>query len=306
MKGLVLFGYYPALPSYIRDHGRQASFGGVHAMALLPDGTKPVVPFLNEATLEFGRVTGCTESSAAMIAAWATGIPSISQPTTREVLQSAIIVDPKTGQNAQNSGVTPAQLQAGILKVLKIPTTLGSSWATISGIGAYAWLGDPLAKDWLRIPVADVKGFCAGKSGIIGPNQTVIFTKTESPDTSTGGSVEISEGYSPPATVSFPAGAYTGYHLDGTRKPGNLAKASAAHTSAKVVIDKGLLASGINGTFLYIVDGIWAGYYVPAAGLSVTPTASTGGITPAQLQQAEASARAAGIADAAERAKTTQ
>ena len=292
MKGLVLFGYYPALPSYIRDHGRQASFGGGHAMALLPDGPKPSTPFLSEFTLEFGPITGCTESSAAMIAAWATGIPSISQPTTREVLQSAI--------GAQNSGVTPAQLQAGILKVLKIPTTLGSSWATISAIGAYAWLGDPLAKDWLRIPVADVKGFCAGKSGIIGPNQTVIFTKTESPDTSTGGSVEISEGYSPPATVSFPAGAYTGYHLDGTRKPGNLASSSAARTSAKVVIDKGLLASGINGTFLYIVDGIWAGYYVPARGLTVTPNA--GGITQAQLDAAVSKAATDGFALAKDKA----
>ena len=51
MKGLVLFGYYPALPSYIRDHGRQASFGGGHAMALLPEA-KPTVPFLSEFTLE--------------------------------------------------------------------------------------------------------------------------------------------------------------------------------------------------------------------------------------------------------------
>ena len=177
MKGLVLFGYYPALPSYIRDHGRQASFGGGHAMALLPDGPKPTAPFLSEFTLEFGPITGCTESSAAMIAAWATGIASISQPATREAMQSSI--------GAQSSGVSPSQLQTAITKVLHLTTTLGSSWAEIASIGAYGWLGDPLASDWLRVPVADVRGFCAGKTEVIGANMTVIFTRTELPDTAT-------------------------------------------------------------------------------------------------------------------------
>ena len=114
--------------------------------------------------------------------------------------------------------------------------------------------------------------------------------------------MDILAGYSPPAVVGFPAGTYTGYHLDGTRKAGSLARSSTAHTSAKVVIDKGLLASGINGTFVYIVDGIWAGYYVAAAGLTVTPVAPVAGHTDAEL----AAARAGGIRDAAAAAAATK
>ena len=114
--------------------------------------------------------------------------------------------------------------------------------------------------------------------------------------------MEIIAGYSPPAVVSFPAGTYTGYHLDGSRKGGTLAHSSTAHTSAKVGIEKGLLASGINGTFVYIVDGIWAGYYVAAAGLTVTQVAPVVGHTDAEI----AAARAGGIRDAAAAAVATK
>ena len=160
MNGAVIFGYYPALPSYIRDHGRQASFTGGHAMAILPDGPKPTVPFVNEFTLELGPITGCTESSAAMLAAWATGNMAIATPVTREAMQSAL--------NAQTSGVSPSQLQWAVQQVLHVTTTLGSTWSTIAAIGPYVWLGDPLANDWLHVPVADLKSYCAGKTKVIG------------------------------------------------------------------------------------------------------------------------------------------
>ena len=89
------------------------------------------------------------------------------------------------------------------------------------------------------------------------------------PDTSTGGNVDILASYSPPATVSFPAGTYTGYKLGGTTKKVKVS-ATGAHTSAKAHIDKGVLVTGYNGTFVYIVDGIWAGYWLPITGLTVS------------------------------------
>lgn len=66
--------------------------------------------------------------------------------------------------------------------------------------------------------------------------------------------------YSPPVTVSFPPGTYLGYRFDAgwrlsTTKRGVLASTSSAHAGKRAVI---------NGRrYVAIIDGIWAGYWIP-------------------------------------------
>ena len=64
-----------------------------------------------------------------------------------------------------------------------------------------------------------------------------------------------------PRKVSFQAGTHTGYRFDpdGTvvaRKTYTLDRASGASTTARTSIP------GRAGKYLYIIDGIWAGYHV--------------------------------------------
>ena len=276
MKGLVLFGYYPALPSYIRDHGRQASFGGGHAMALLPDMDSNLLPpHVSEFTLEFGPITGCTESSAAMVAAWASGINAIAQPATRETLQSAM--------GAQTTGVTPAQLQAAIQTVLHITTALGSDWSTVAGIGTYAWLGDPLAASWMRVPLADLKPFCTGKAGIVSPYQTVIFTRNALPDTATEDPVWYSQIKPYPAShVVVPAGKFT--FKNPTVNSGD------RYATGPYEFDTTFYVDGVayGGSTKYLVYSLNAGGFacVPEATVTVTPIVA--GHSDAELKQAAA------------------
>ena len=61
--------------------------------------------------------------------------------------------------------------------------------------------------------------------------------------------------------VSFAAGTHTGYKFNASgtaiaHKTYSLARASSAHASAQALI-------GSSATYLLIVDGIWAGYWVP-------------------------------------------
>jgi glucose/arabinose dehydrogenase len=67
--------------------------------------------------------------------------------------------------------------------------------------------------------------------------------------------------YRPSHAVHFAAGSYTGYRFDSTggvtaHKTASLARASSASTSLRTAI------AGQSGAWLYIVNGIWAGYYV--------------------------------------------
>ena len=184
----VLFGYYPGLPDYIRNHGRQRTFAGGHAVVILPGTIRPtdLPPFLSEFDEEFGPITGCTESSAAMAVAWQKDDASIASPNTREALQNYIKAP--DGTNVQDDGVGPTQLLDGVGAVLKARGAVYYSWTVIENIGPTVWLGDPLSSSWMKVPVADLKNFCAGKTKVIGANMSVVFAKVAAPtlpDTST-------------------------------------------------------------------------------------------------------------------------
>jgi glucose/arabinose dehydrogenase len=67
--------------------------------------------------------------------------------------------------------------------------------------------------------------------------------------------------YRPSHLIHFDAGSYTGYRFSSTgtvigRKSATLARSSTASTSLRTAI------AGQSGAWLYIVNGIWAGYYV--------------------------------------------
>jgi hypothetical protein len=67
--------------------------------------------------------------------------------------------------------------------------------------------------------------------------------------------------YDPPAMLSFKFGTHTGYQFDLNGKPtavktATLASNSGAHTSIRRTL------TGQSGVWFYVVDGIWAGYWV--------------------------------------------
>lgn len=296
---LVIFGYYPALPLAIRNHGRQPTFTGGHAMALLPDGPKPSVPFVSEFDHESGPITGCTESSAAMDAHWATGGRIVASWQAREALQDAIVVD-RAGTNAQLVGVTPSELQAGIAKLWALPTSLTTDWLTISQVGAYGWLGDPLASDWLRVLVADLRAFCSGKDRIISAFGSVVFTRSESPDTATEDPMANVLPFGPARVHVSGINVFTEPRLSLTPVAQGGPFLYQTGDTDVTVIGKAI-GDAYQGdtTWLCYLSAKGGPIFFPKASAGTITPLTPGGITQAEYDAAVRAARASGIHDAA-------
>ena len=271
---VALFVDYPLVPKAIRDHGRQPGFQFGHCMLIRPFGSYSpgwLDEFAGETDVIGGtlRFTDCVPASGVRgVNFMSYGTQAPTTPAEREALQAAMGTKPTVTEPGK--GADEVELAAGIVKRYGRAVPFGQDWAAIvAAIGSESTeviVGDPLASSDFASPPTTLGSLKPASAGL--DYRYVLFTQQPQPlpDTGTGDdSVDLApyvvKAFDPNARMNFKAGTHTAYKPDGTRKAAPLAADSGAHVSCTVAIPSGVVA--IHGGFAYVVDGIWAGLYMP-------------------------------------------